>query len=154
MFFRIKFLKVREFSKMLYQSRAHRFWKCFVLLCRHGVSRWCADVHKQYPGVSRSRSRSTWHMMRQFSIYLLSSSHNLLWIRYHKVGNPSESQPAITLHLYCPPIRKCKIWLDPSHASRPSTACMCNHSEYGQLKSTQVLFEVHVIWWFYDIVFH
>jgi hypothetical protein len=63
---------------------------------------------------------------------------------YHKVGNPSDSHPAITLHLYCPPIRKCKIWLDPSRASCPSNAYMCNYSEHG-VKNTRAMFEVHVI---------
>eukprot|EP00545_Synedropsis_sp_CCMP1620_P009907 CAMPEP_0119007508 /NCGR_PEP_ID=MMETSP1176-20130426/3057_1 /TAXON_ID=265551 /ORGANISM="Synedropsis recta cf, Strain CCMP1620" /LENGTH=196 /DNA_ID=CAMNT_0006959675 /DNA_START=80 /DNA_END=667 /DNA_ORIENTATION=- len=29
---------------------------------------------------------------------------------FHKVGNPSMTQPATTLHLYCPPFSKCKIW--------------------------------------------
>lgn len=45
---------------------------------------------------------------------------------YHKVGNPSKSIPAITLHLYCPPFNQCKIWLDPDEASHPSNAYMCN----------------------------
>mmetsp|Transcript_32430 Transcript_32430/g.62482 ORF Transcript_32430/g.62482 Transcript_32430/m.62482 type:complete len:257 (+) Transcript_32430:68-838(+) len=63
---------------------------------------------------------------------------------YHKVGNPSTSTPAVTLHLYCPPFKECKIWLDPSHASRPSNAFMCNHSEYG-VKPTCEMFEVNMI---------
>jgi predicted metal-dependent enzyme (double-stranded beta helix superfamily) len=53
------------------------------------------------------------------------------YIGYHKVGNPSDTQPAVTLHLYCPPVQKCTIWLDPTDASRPSTAIMCNYTEYG-----------------------
>jgi len=63
---------------------------------------------------------------------------------YHKVGNPSKSTPAVTLHLYCPPFNQCKIWLDPSHASRPSKACMCNYSEYGMKHSCE-MFEVNYI---------
>jgi len=63
---------------------------------------------------------------------------------YHKVGNPSTSTPAITLHLYCPPFNQCKIWLDPSHASSPSKACMCNYSEYG-VKHSCEMFEVNMI---------
>uniref|UniRef100_A0A7S2W5U3 Cysteine dioxygenase n=1 Tax=Eucampia antarctica TaxID=49252 RepID=A0A7S2W5U3_9STRA len=51
---------------------------------------------------------------------------------YHKVGNPSKSQAATTMHLYIPPIQKCKIWLNPSEASTPSTSRMCFHSEYGR----------------------
>jgi len=66
---------------------------------------------------------------------------------YHKVGNPSTSTPAITLHLYCPPFNQCKIWLDPSHASSPSKACMCNYSEYG-VKHSCEMFEVNIIWLF------
>jgi cysteine dioxygenase len=63
---------------------------------------------------------------------------------YHKVGNPSMSTPAITLHLYCPPFDQCKIWLNPDHASRPSKACMCNYSDYG-VKHTCEMFEVNMI---------
>eukprot|EP00816_Leptocylindrus_hargravesii_P007210 CAMPEP_0196801000 /NCGR_PEP_ID=MMETSP1362-20130617/613_1 /TAXON_ID=163516 /ORGANISM="Leptocylindrus danicus, Strain CCMP1856" /LENGTH=195 /DNA_ID=CAMNT_0042171669 /DNA_START=264 /DNA_END=848 /DNA_ORIENTATION=- len=32
------------------------------------------------------------------------------WLGYHKIGNPSKSQPAVTLHLYSPPFDSCKIW--------------------------------------------
>jgi len=62
---------------------------------------------------------------------------------YHKIGNTSK-QPAMTLHLYCPPFDKCKIWLDPSHASKPSNAYMCNYSEFG-VKHTCKMFEVVTI---------
>ncbi|KAL7430777.1 hypothetical protein ACHAXH_001681 [Discostella pseudostelligera] len=64
---------------------------------------------------------------------------------YHKVGNPSKSMPAVTMHLYCPPFNQCKIWLDPSHASRPSKACMCNYSVYGMVRHTCEMFEVNMI---------
>ncbi|KAL9185196.1 hypothetical protein ACHAXT_002973 [Thalassiosira profunda] len=60
---------------------------------------------------------------------------------YHKVGNPSKTVPAVTLHLYCPPFDQCRIWLDKNHASRPSKACMCNYSEYS-VKHTCEMFEV------------
>ncbi|KAL7469622.1 hypothetical protein ACHAXS_009881 [Conticribra weissflogii] len=63
---------------------------------------------------------------------------------FHKVGNPSKTDPAITMHLYCPPFKQCKIWLDPSHASLPSNACMCNYSEYGN-KDACNFFEVNYI---------
>jgi len=49
----------------------------------------------------------------------------------HKVGNPSSSTRAVTLHLYSPPFKSCKIWLNPSKASKPSECCMQFHSEYG-----------------------
>lgn len=51
---------------------------------------------------------------------------------YHKVGNPSGTVPAVTMHLYSPPFQACKVWLDPEHASRPSRSCVCYHSEYGK----------------------
>jgi len=51
---------------------------------------------------------------------------------YHQVGNPSRTMPAVTLHLYIPPFQKCKIWLDASKASSPSTSNMCFYTEYGQ----------------------
>ena len=53
---------------------------------------------------------------------------------YHKIGNPG-CEPALSLHLYCPPIKECTIWLDPSDASLPSTAVMCNYTEYGVKKN-------------------
>lgn len=34
---------------------------------------------------------------------------------YHKVGNPG-SLPAVTLHLYIPPIRSCRMWHDCTKA--------------------------------------
>lgn len=33
---------------------------------------------------------------------------------YHKIGNPStENQPAVSLHLYAPPIQQCRTWRLP-----------------------------------------
>ena len=58
---------------------------------------------------------------------------------YHKVGNPTTHQPAVTLHLYAPPIRECHVWCDDNNTStqKPSTtptlARACNHSEYGEV---------------------
>ena len=53
---------------------------------------------------------------------------------YHKVGNPHPTQHAITLHLYCPPFQKCKIWMKDSCNNdklKSSSACVCYYSEYG-----------------------
>ena len=50
-------------------------------------------------------------------------------IGYHKVGNPSSTIPAITLHLYSPPFQRCKIWLNENH--KPSQSKICHYSEYG-----------------------
>ena len=55
------------------------------------------------------------------------------YIGYHKIGNPSPSQPAVTLHLYCPPFQRCKIWLDPEHFSKPTVSSVCFYSEFGML---------------------
>lgn len=42
-------------------------------------------------------------------------------IGYHKVGNPSPTKQAVSLHLYCPPFDSCKIWLDSDvNVSKPS----------------------------------
>jgi len=49
----------------------------------------------------------------------------------HKVCNPSLTETAVTLHLYCPPFQKCKIWLDPDKASNCSTSRSCLYSQYG-----------------------
>ena len=68
------------------------------------------------------------------------------------MGNPDPKLPAITLHLYCPPFQKCKIWLNTGgsslteskdnsdgeddgrrklKASQCTNANVCFHSEYG-----------------------
>ncbi|KAL7517965.1 hypothetical protein ACHAWX_002835 [Stephanocyclus meneghinianus] len=57
------------------------------------------------------------------------------YVGYHKVGNPSTTTPAVTLHLYCPPFQSCKVWPDPNRASRSSKVCMCNYSEYGDSRA-------------------
>ena len=49
----------------------------------------------------------------------------------HKVCNPSCADTAVTLHLYCPPFQKCKIWMDSSEASNCSTSRACLYSQYG-----------------------
>ena len=66
---------------------------------------------------------------------------------YHKVGNPDPSLPAVTLHLYCPPFQRCKIWMkDCNDNLKASSACMCYYSEYGvrlgDEKKCDELFEV------------
>ena len=50
---------------------------------------------------------------------------------YHKIGNPSENQMAMTIHLYSPPIKQCHVWMDVCQASNPSTISLSNFSEYG-----------------------
>ena len=52
------------------------------------------------------------------------------WMGYHSVGNPS-SLPAVTLHLYSPPIQECKVW--HSETCAPSTSTSTHYSEYGSL---------------------
>mmetsp|Transcript_4696 Transcript_4696/g.6803 ORF Transcript_4696/g.6803 Transcript_4696/m.6803 type:complete len:270 (-) Transcript_4696:73-882(-) len=52
---------------------------------------------------------------------------------YHKVGNPSTTKRSMTLHLYCPPFDKCRVWLDPTHTSNASCSRVCYHSQYGTL---------------------
>ncbi|OQS00828.1 cysteine dioxygenase [Thraustotheca clavata] len=51
----------------------------------------------------------------------------------HKIGNPSQQVDAITLHLYAPPYDKCKLWFDPSDATKVSTAVSNFYTEYGEL---------------------
>jgi cysteine dioxygenase len=48
---------------------------------------------------------------------------------YHKIGNPGR-QPAVTLHLYSPPIQRCQTWA--SETDSPHEARMWNYSEYGR----------------------
>ena len=36
---------------------------------------------------------------------------------YHKVGNPSLTTPAITIHLYSPPFQRCTIWCSKQNSA-------------------------------------
>lgn len=50
---------------------------------------------------------------------------------YHKIGNHG-NEASVTLHLYSPPISKCRLWM--SERSTSSTqSYMCNFSEYGKM---------------------
>jgi cysteine dioxygenase len=59
---------------------------------------------------------------------------------YHKVENPSPTQPAVTLHLYSPPFDRCRVWLDKSggggtnsrYSSASSSCCARYDSVYGE----------------------
>ena len=46
---------------------------------------------------------------------------------YHKVGNPCNDQPAVTLHLYCPPFESCRTWLDHHHEEEAEEECALFH---------------------------
>ena len=53
---------------------------------------------------------------------------------FHKVGNPSDTVDAVTLHLYAPPYRSCRIWHD-ANASDGSCRLVnsCGYdTEYGR----------------------
>jgi cysteine dioxygenase len=47
----------------------------------------------------------------------------------HKVGNPSDTVGAVTLHVYSPPFQECRIWLDENRC--PNRVTINNFSEYG-----------------------
>jgi cysteine dioxygenase len=49
---------------------------------------------------------------------------------YHKIGCPHPNQPAVTLHLYSPPFKSCKIFLDENR--KASEANICFYSMYGE----------------------
>lgn len=51
------------------------------------------------------------------------------FLGYHKVGNPG-SRIATTLHLYSPPIHKCKTWRSECDSS-PKEVWVRNYSEFG-----------------------
>ena len=50
---------------------------------------------------------------------------------YHKVGNPSGTIPAVSMHLYSPPFQNCRTWADETSA--PKESCSSHYSEYGKL---------------------
>jgi hypothetical protein len=61
---------------------------------------------------------------------------------YHKIGNPTIDQPAVSLHLYAPPIQECRTWRLPEDENGDNgggggmicetSSCVATHySEYG-----------------------
>lgn len=52
---------------------------------------------------------------------------------YHKIGNPSVHNNAITLHLYAPPILRCRVWYDSEDPNREETVESLNFSEFGRV---------------------
>lgn len=56
-------------------------------------------------------------------------------IGLHKIGNPHPTEGAMSLHLYVPPFRKCKIWPGNMHISDSTEGTICHYSEYGELSS-------------------
>lgn len=58
---------------------------------------------------------------------------------YHKIGNPTIDEPAVSLHLYAPPIQECRTWrlVDPATHSSEEKVILCqrcqstHYSEYG-----------------------
>ncbi|GAX13626.1 cysteine dioxygenase [Fistulifera solaris] len=65
----------------------------------------------------------------------LYSAGELLYMEdsmgYHRVGNPSADELAVTLHLYCPPYHQCKIWADIEQ-SEPMIGQISHYTEYGR----------------------
>ena len=55
----------------------------------------------------------------------------------HKIANGSSTQGAITLHLYCPPFQRCKVWTNPLssvagiRSEQPQERTMVLHSVHG-----------------------
>lgn len=50
---------------------------------------------------------------------------------YHRVGNPSITEGAVSLHLYCPPYHQCKVWAT-SEQLEPTTGQISHYTEYGR----------------------
>ena len=52
---------------------------------------------------------------------------------YHKIRNTSDSEFAVSLHLYSPPFDQCKFWPSQGNGDVSLTGNVCFHSEYGEL---------------------
>ncbi len=69
-------------------------------------------------------TRATWSVEGQ-STFVQDS------MGYHKIGNPTLQQPAVSLHLYCPPFAHCKVWLGLNEDAQQG--CVTHYSEYGRI---------------------
>ena len=62
-------------------------------------------------------------------------------IGLHKIGNPSKTVPAVTLHLYSPPFQECRVWMEKADSNDGSSStpvvakscCASHFSEYGRV---------------------
>jgi cysteine dioxygenase len=54
-------------------------------------------------------------------------------IALHKIGNPSPTVPAATLHLYSPPFSRCCIWLNQADAHAVLKPTVTYYSEGGEV---------------------
>ena len=54
-------------------------------------------------------------------------------IGLHKIANPCPSVPAVTLHLYHPPFKDCKVWDNSASCSVSQSCCADHFSEYGHV---------------------
>jgi len=65
-------------------------------------------------------------------------------IGLHKVANPSQNTPAVSLHLYAPPFQECRVWVEDESDTRAAgnqdswsvktSSCSSYYSEYGVVK--------------------
>ena len=102
---------------------------CWMKVCR-GQVRECRYEYPAGSGDATERSLECIHDETYSEGELAYISD---YMGFHKVGNPSDTIPAVTLHLYVPPISQCKIWVKEDCA--PSTCYSSNYSEYGRILS-------------------
>lgn len=102
---------------------------CWMQVCRGQVQE-CRYEYRQSSSKAQTESRSLEcihdETYTEGQLAYIADS-----LGYHKVGNPNATAPAVTMHLYVPPIKSCKIWM--SEDSGPSKSYCSNHSEYGSL---------------------
>ena len=100
------------------------------MVCPKDHHRMTANLCVRYRILSRSHVQCV-SLPHTFTEGDISYMHDSMG--YHKIGNPSPTVPAVSLHLYCPPFDKCKIWLDPSNASMSSNVNINFFSKYGSM---------------------
>lgn len=72
---------------------------------------------------------------------------------YHKIGNPSVSTGAVTLHLYTPPFKSCRVWTDVGPLSSGREAKPGYYSVFGHRAPPHTA-DGEIVQYFQDIPAH
>lgn len=72
---------------------------------------------------------------------------------YHKIGNPSKNTGAVTLHLYTPPFKSCRVWSDIGPISTGKEAKPGYYSVYGHRAPPHTA-DGEIVHYFQDIPAH
>ncbi len=95
---------------------------CFINTIRGCIRETRYEVHEERNEIRRSQ-------VKFFNEGQVSFMHDSIGL--HKIGNPNKDTGSVTLHLYTPPFKSCRVWSDSGALSASSEVKMGYFSVYG-----------------------